>query len=102
MTWWRSSAKERGNSPRGWRRCDFRILNDVVFNQVLVACDSAELTTSTLEAIQASGECWCGGSEWKGEPVIRISVCSWATTETDIERSVRAFVAARERASAIV
>ncbi len=81
---------------------DFRILNDLVFNQVLVACDSAELTTRTLELIQASGECWCGGSHWKGEPVIRISVCSWATTAHDIERSARAFVAARERASSII
>jgi hypothetical protein len=30
--------------------------------------------------------------------VIRISVCSWATTEDDISRSVLAFVAAREKA----
>lgn len=81
---------------------DFRILNEVAFNQVLVACDSAELTTRTLELIQTSGECWCGGSQWKGEPVMRISVCSWATTEDDIARSVRAFVAARECASSII
>ena len=74
---------------------DFRILNDVVFNQVLVACDSPELTTRTLASIQASGECWCGGSEWRGEKVIRISVCSWATSAEDVSRSVSAFVAAR-------
>jgi glutamate/tyrosine decarboxylase-like PLP-dependent enzyme len=74
----------------------FRVLNEVVFNQVLVACDTAELTKSTLENIQSSGECWCGGATWHGEPVIRISVCSWATTEADVERSVAAFVKARE------
>lgn len=73
----------------------FRVLNDVVFNQVLVACDTPELTKATLENIQKSGECWCGGATWKGEPVIRISVCSWATTEADVERSVDAFVKAR-------
>jgi glutamate/tyrosine decarboxylase-like PLP-dependent enzyme len=73
----------------------FRILNDVVFNQVLVACDTPELTTATLENIQKSGECWCGGAVWNGEPVIRISVCSWATTVADVERSVSAFVNAR-------
>ncbi|MDP1771435.1 MAG: aminotransferase class V-fold PLP-dependent enzyme [Methylobacter sp.] len=76
----------------------FRILNDVVFNQVLVACDSPEHTKVTLENIQKSGECWCGGSVWNGEPVIRISVCSWATTVADVERSVAAFVNARDRA----
>lgn len=73
----------------------FRIKNDVVFNQVLVACDSPEDTKSVLENIQKSGECWCGGAVWKGEPVIRISVCSWATTPQDVERSVDAFVKAR-------
>jgi glutamate/tyrosine decarboxylase-like PLP-dependent enzyme len=76
----------------------FRILNDVVFNQVLVACDDADDTRATLARLQKSGECWCGGAVWNGEPVIRISVCSWATTESDIERSVRAFVAARNPA----
>jgi glutamate/tyrosine decarboxylase-like PLP-dependent enzyme len=74
----------------------FHVLNDVVFNQVLVACDTAERTKSTLENIQRSGECWCGGATWNGEPVIRISVCSWATTEADVERSVAAFVKARD------
>lgn len=78
----------------------FNVLNDVVFNQVLVACDSSELTERTLELVQASGESWCGGSQWQGEPVIRISVCSWATTADDVSRSVAAFVAARERARA--
>lgn len=74
----------------------FNILNDVVFNQVLVACDSPDATKAVLENIQQSGECWCGGAIWKGEPVIRISVCSWATAPQDIERSAAAFVKARE------
>jgi glutamate/tyrosine decarboxylase-like PLP-dependent enzyme len=74
----------------------FRILNDVVFNQVLVACDTPECTKLTLENIQKSGECWCGGAVWNGEPVIRISVCSWATTLADVERSISAFVNARD------
>jgi threonine aldolase len=77
------------------RQQGFRILNDVVFNQVLVACDTPEQTKATLDNIQASGECWCGGALWNGEPVIRISVCSWATTSEDVERSVAAFIKAR-------
>jgi glutamate/tyrosine decarboxylase-like PLP-dependent enzyme len=78
----------------------FQILNDVVFNQVLVACDSDDITELTMGYIQESGECWAGGAMWDGRRVIRVSVCSWATTEDDITRSARAFTAARDRAVA--
>jgi glutamate/tyrosine decarboxylase-like PLP-dependent enzyme len=77
---------------------DFKILNDVVFNQVLVASDTDVLTHQTLENIQQSGECWAGGASWDGRAVIRISVCSWVTSESDITRSVNAFVTARQKA----
>ena len=75
----------------------FNILNEVVFNQLLVSGNTVEETNETLKNIQESGECWCGGSIWNGEPVIRISVCSWATTAKDIDRSVAAFLKAREK-----
>ncbi len=75
----------------------FQILNDVVFNQVLAACNTEEITARTIETIQKSGECWVGGTKWLGKVVIRISICSWATTEADISRSVRAFVSARDK-----
>jgi threonine aldolase len=77
----------------------FQIRNDVVFNQVLVSCGDDALTRATLENIQSSGECWCGGSTWHGRALIRISVCDWATTPKEIERSVRAFVKARAMAA---
>src|SRR5947199_10849153 len=73
----------------------FEIHNDVVFNQVLTSCDDDALTRASLHNIQRSGECWCGGSTWHGRAVIRISVCDWATTPTQIGRSVSAFVKAR-------
>ena len=76
----------------------FRVLNEVVFNQVLVACDTPAETEATLAGIQSSGECWCGGTTWQGEPAIRISVCSWATTAADVDRSIQAFVKARTAA----
>jgi glutamate/tyrosine decarboxylase-like PLP-dependent enzyme len=76
----------------------FTVLNDVVFNQVLVACQTPELTKATLENVQASGECWCGGTSWNDAPAMRISVCSFITDEQDVERSVRAFVTARDKA----
>jgi glutamate/tyrosine decarboxylase-like PLP-dependent enzyme len=85
-------------AAEGLRAAGFHVLNDVVFNQVLVTCDSPEQTVATLKALQASGECWCGGAAWHGQPVIRLSVCSWATTERDIERTVAAFVRACQAA----
>lgn len=74
----------------------FNVLNEVVFNQVLVTCDSDEETMATLRYLQKSGECWCGSGKWHNTPVIRVSVCSWATTEEDINRTVKAFVKARK------
>ncbi len=76
----------------------FSIQNQVVFNQVLVSCETPKITQQTVAHIQQSGECWCGGASWNGQPVIRISVCSWKTSVADIERSVIAFVNAREHA----
>jgi len=79
------------------KSADFDILNDVVFNQVIVSPSADDQTTqSILEAIQQSGECWVGGSLWNGQKVIRISVCSWVTSEEDINRSAQAFIKARD------
>lgn len=78
------------------RKANFTVLNDVVFNQVLVRCESDSVTLSTLRNIQQSGICWCGGSEWQNRPAIRISICSWATTSEDIRRSVDVFINARK------
>jgi len=77
----------------------FQIHNEIVFNQVLASCDDDALTKAVVSKIQDSGECWCGGSTWRGKAVIRISVCDWATKPEDVERSVRAFVRAREAAA---
>ena len=75
---------------------DFEVLNEVVFNQVIISpSEDDEISQSIIEAIQQSGECWVGGSVWMGKKVIRISVCSWVTTDEDVSRSVRAFVQAR-------
>ncbi len=77
------------------RSAGFQVLNDVVFNQVVVGCGDERQRDALLGAIQSSGECWVGGSTWFGRPVVRVSICSWATTEQDVSRSVAAFVAAR-------
>jgi len=78
----------------------FEILNDVVFNQVIVSpANNDAKTDKILAAIQDSAECWVGGSVWQGKKVIRISVCSWVTSADDVSRSVRAFIAARDATS---
>ena len=76
----------------------FEILNEVVFNQVLVACDSDPVTTETIKNVQQSGDCWIGGTQWQQRSVMRVSICSWATTSADVTRSVNALVDARELA----
>jgi glutamate/tyrosine decarboxylase-like PLP-dependent enzyme len=71
------------------------ILNDVVFNQVLVrfAVDGANVTDQVIDAVQRDGTCWMSGTQWDGEPAMRISVCNWRTSEDDIRRSARAILA---------
>jgi len=69
----------------------FQVLNDVVFNQVIICCENDALTEKVMHRIQELRECWAGGSVWRERKVIRISVCSWATTSEDINRSARSF-----------
>ena len=69
----------------------FSVLNDIVFNQVLVQCKTDEITIKTMEKIQELRDCWVGGSLWNGKKVIRISLCSWATTETDVRIAIASF-----------
>ena len=51
----------------------FEVLNEVVFNQVIVKCESYSITNNVLKEIQELRTCWVGGSTWKGQSVIRIS-----------------------------
>jgi len=69
----------------------FEVENDVVFNQVIVRCESDTITEQVLKNVQELRECWAGGSVWFSHKVIRVSVCSWATTPEDIIRSVKSF-----------
>lgn len=68
------------------------VLNDVVLNQVLIGLSTDERTEALLEAIQADGRIWCGGSRWNGRSVVRISVSSWATTDEDVDVAAAAIV----------
>jgi glutamate/tyrosine decarboxylase-like PLP-dependent enzyme len=83
----------------GLRAAGYRILNEVVLNQVLVTFGDAERTRRVIAGIQQDGTCWCGGTIWQGQTAMRISVSSWATTDVDVERSLEAMIrVARETA----
>jgi glutamate/tyrosine decarboxylase-like PLP-dependent enzyme len=85
----RLMAGELSRDPR------VTVLNEVVLNQVLVrfADDGANVTDQVIDAAQRDGTCWMSGTEWHGEPAMRISVCNWRTTEDDIRRSADAILA---------
>jgi glutamate/tyrosine decarboxylase-like PLP-dependent enzyme len=70
----------------------YEVLNDVVLNQVVVRFGDDAQTRKVIDAVQADGTCWCGPTVWKGRPAMRISVSSWATTNEDVEKSLRAMI----------
>jgi glutamate/tyrosine decarboxylase-like PLP-dependent enzyme len=77
----------------GFRKAGFKVLNDVLLNQVMVSFGDAEKTRRVIAEVQREGTCWCGGTEWHGKSAMRISVSSWATTEDDVDRSLAAILA---------
>ena len=66
------------------------VLNEVVLNQVLVSFGAADTTRRIIADVQKDGTCWCGPTVWQGHTAMRISVCSWATTDEDVTRSLDA------------
>jgi glutamate/tyrosine decarboxylase-like PLP-dependent enzyme len=78
----------------GLQAAGFKVLNEVVLNQVLVAFGDAETTNRVISDIQREGTCWCGGTVWQGQTAMRISVSSWATTDADVELSLNAMLRA--------
>lgn len=81
-----------------------RILNQVVFNQVLVQfrppggddAAAAALTEEVVRRVQQGGVCWAGGTRWQGQPAMRISIANWTTTAEDVDRSADAILASLE------
>jgi glutamate/tyrosine decarboxylase-like PLP-dependent enzyme len=71
------------------------VINEITLNQVLVRFtrDGENVSDEVMRAIQDEGTCWMSGSTWDGEPVVRISVTNWRTTEDDIRRSAAAIEA---------
>jgi glutamate/tyrosine decarboxylase-like PLP-dependent enzyme len=74
------------------RGAGYEVLNDVVLNQVVVSFGDAATTHRVIAGVQDDGTCWCGPTEWRGRTAMRVSVCSWATTDADVDRSTAAIL----------
>ncbi len=81
------------------RGAGHEVLNDVVLNQVVVAFGDDAKTKRAVAALQRSGECWCGGTRWHGREAMRVSISGWATTQSDMERTLAAILAAAKAGS---
>jgi glutamate/tyrosine decarboxylase-like PLP-dependent enzyme len=71
------------------------ILSEARINQGLVRFTSPdgrhdERTDAVIGAVRDGGEAWFGGTTWRGKRAMRISVCSFRTTDDDVDRTVDA------------
>jgi glutamate/tyrosine decarboxylase-like PLP-dependent enzyme len=80
----------------GLSHAGYRILNDVVLNQVLVSFGDPSTTLAVIKKLQEDGTCWCGGTNWQGETAMRISISSHATTEQEAGISLAAMIRTAE------
>jgi glutamate/tyrosine decarboxylase-like PLP-dependent enzyme len=86
------ACRQARRFAEGFQAAGYKVLNDVVLNQVLVSFGNPETTKEVISGIQTDGTCWCGGTVWQGQTAMRISVSSWATTDDDVERSLEAML----------
>lgn len=80
----------------GLTKAGYRVLNEVVLNQVLVSFGEADSTLAVIRKIQEQGICWCGSTVWQGQTAMRISISSWATTPEDVDLSLASMLKAAE------
>jgi glutamate/tyrosine decarboxylase-like PLP-dependent enzyme len=66
------------------------VLNDVDYTQVMFRLGSDDATRTLGEAILADGTAAVTGAQWRGRATLRCSMSSWATTPSDVERTVNA------------
>ena len=78
-----------------------------IINQALVrfrdprpgatAADHDRHTDQVIERVAAGGEAFFTAATWRGQRVMRISVCNWRTTDADIARAIAAVAASLSR-----
>ena len=86
------NCRQARRFAEGLRAAGYKVLNEVVLNQVLVSFGDADTTNRIISGIQTDGTCWCGGTVWQGQTAMRISVSSWATSDEDVEVSLEAML----------
>lgn len=72
----------------------FEILNEVVSNQVAIACESDEITSQVLQRVQEKGKVYPSHGVWCGRQIIRVSVINHATDRADIDLLIAEILAA--------
>ena len=87
-----ANCRQARRFGEGLSKAGFRVLNDVVLNQVVVQFGDAERTRRVIGAIQNDGTLWAGETVWQGQVAMRISVSCWATTDADVEKSLDTIV----------
>lgn len=50
--------------------------------------DHDHRTDAIIERIQTTGIAWFGGTTWRNQRVMRVSVCNWKTNDNDVDRAV--------------
>lgn len=75
------------------------ILNDVVFNQVLVRWisddgDHDAFNDRVIARVQEDGTAFFSGTTWNGMRLMRLSISDWATDEDDVRRAIEALLEA--------
>ncbi|MCP3939365.1 MAG: aspartate aminotransferase family protein [Actinomycetia bacterium] len=68
------------------------LLAPAVLNQALVAFGDDATTEAVIEAVQADGRIWAGGTRWQGRSAMRLSVSSHATTDADVNLSAAVII----------
>ncbi|MCW3784798.1 pyridoxal phosphate-dependent decarboxylase family protein [Defluviimonas salinarum] len=61
------------------------ILNDVVSNQLAIACQDDDATTKVLERVQANAKVYPSHGVWRGRRIIRVSIINYATDRAAID-----------------
>ena len=95
----RACSMARGFADRLQDSGRVEILNEVVFNQVLVRWlagdgDHDRFNDEVIERVQRDGVAFFSGTTYNGQRLMRISVSDWATDEDDVDRSVEALLKA--------
>jgi len=51
-------------------------------------CDA--FTDRVIDRLHSDGRAWFGGTTWRGRRAMRVSVCNWRTTDSDVATAVQA------------